>query len=125
MWYKLTEKTIWGLYMSLAGSVVTIVMLFGLVPVIGYMGAAWATLASFFTMMMMSFVVGRKFYYVAYNYRRITVYICLAIVFWLIYQGAGIEGVAQQVVIANTLVLFFVAFVWAIEKPRKLLLLRK
>ncbi|MGB0431499.1 MAG: lipopolysaccharide biosynthesis protein, partial [Bacteroidia bacterium] len=60
IWYKLTEQTIWGLYMSLAGAAVTIVLLFSLVPNIGYIGAAWATLASFFTMMMISFVVGKR-----------------------------------------------------------------
>jgi O-antigen/teichoic acid export membrane protein len=125
IWYKLTEQTVWGLYMSLAGAAVTIVLLFTLVPNIGYIGAAWATLASFFTMMMISFAVGKKHFPVPYEYRKISLYIGLAIVFWLIFNGAGLQGLAQELFIANTLIIIFIAFVWAVEKPRKLLLLRK
>lgn len=125
IWYKLTEKTIWGLYMSLAGAAVTIVMLFTLVPKIGYIGAAYATLASFLTMMLISIFAGRKHYFVDYDYRKIAMYIGLAIVFWLIFSGAGLQGLAQQLVIGNTLIIIYLAFVWAVEKPRKLLLLRK
>lgn len=125
IWYKLTERTIWGLYMSLAGAAVTIALLFVLVPMVGYIGAAWATFFSFLVMMVLSFVVGRKYYPVPYEYGRIAMYIGLAIVLWLIYNGAGLVGYAQQVITATTLILFYSAFVWAVEKPRKLLLLRK
>lgn len=125
IWYKLTEKTIWGLYISLFGAAITIVLLFTLVPSIGYMGAAWATLASFFAMMMLSFYQGRKHYPVPYDYKSIVLYISLSVVFWLVFSGAELQGLAQQSVVAATLIIIFAAFVWAVEKPRKLLLLRK
>jgi len=125
IWYKLTEKTIWGLYMSLAGAAVTITLLFTLVPKMGYIGAAWATFASFLVMMLISFYEGRKHYPIPYEYKKVAMYIILAVVFWLIFYGAEIQGVAQQSVISTALIIIFAAFVWAVEKPRKLLLLRK
>ena len=125
IWYKLTERTIWGLYMSLAGAGVTIALLFTLVPSVGYIGAAWATFFSFLVMMILSFVAGKKYYPVPYDYGRIALYIGLAIVLWLIYHGAGLVGYPQQVITAAALILIYSAFVWAVEKPRKLLLLRK
>lgn len=125
IWYKLTEKTIWGLYISLVGAAITVVLLFTLVPSIGYMGAAWATLASFFVMMTVSFYQGKKHYPVPYDYRSVVLYISLAVVFWLVFSGAELQGFAQQTVVAVTLIVIYAAFVWAVEKPRKLLLLRK
>lgn len=125
IWYKLTERTVWGLYMSLVGAAITIGLLFTLVPSVGYIGAAWATFFSFLAMMLISFVVGKKYYPIPYEYGRIALYIGLSIVLWLIYNGAGLVGYPQQVITAITLMLIYAAFIWAVEKPRKLLLLRK
>ena len=125
IWYKLTEKTIYGLYMSLIGAAVTVFMLFTFVPEVGYIGAAWATFASFFVMMITSFVLGKKHFPIDYDYGRIALYMVIALVFWLLFYGAEIEGLGQQVALGNSLIVFYLAFVWAIEKPRKLLLLRK
>lgn len=125
IWYKLTEKTIWGLYMSLAGVGITIFVNVQLVPVIGYMGAALATLSCYASMMLMSFIIGRKHYKVPYQYSRVALYLALAVVFWLIFNGAGLEGYTQQIIVSILLIVLFGAVVWSLEKPKNLILLRK
>jgi O-antigen/teichoic acid export membrane protein len=44
VWYKLTEKTSYGAYMSLFGAAITIVLNLVLIPYFGFVGSAWATL---------------------------------------------------------------------------------
>ncbi|RZK30828.1 MAG: polysaccharide biosynthesis protein [Hymenobacter sp.] len=50
VWFKLTDKTYYGTYIGAAGAVLTVGLNFVLIPVLGYMGSAWATLACYFLM---------------------------------------------------------------------------
>jgi O-antigen/teichoic acid export membrane protein len=44
VWYKLSGQTKFGAYLTILGAVITIVANFILIPILGYTGAAWATL---------------------------------------------------------------------------------
>ncbi len=83
IWYKLTDKTIYGAYISVAGAVITVVLNLLLIPRIGYVGSAWATLACYFTMTLLSYLIGKRYYPVPYPILKIVGYIVLAL---LIYQ---------------------------------------
>ena len=74
LWYKLTDRTIWGTWFSLIGLAVTIVMLLILVPRIGYMGCAWAALGCYGVMMLTSYLLGRKKFPVPYQTTRLSLY---------------------------------------------------
>ncbi len=74
LWYKLTDKTIWGTWFSLLGLGVTIGLNIALVPRIGYMGCAWAALACYGVMMVASYFVGRNKMAVPYPTRRLIIY---------------------------------------------------
>jgi len=78
VWYKLTNKTLYGAIISIVGAVITIVLNIILIPKIGYMGSAWANLACYFTMMIISYFWGRKVYEVRYNLRKVMFYIFFA-----------------------------------------------
>ncbi len=81
VWYKMTNKTQYGMYISVFGAVITIVFLFTSIPVLGYFGAAWATFIAYGLMMLISFVVGRRHYHVPYEYLRISLYLLFGIAF--------------------------------------------
>lgn len=74
MWYKLTDKTRFGAYISSVGSVLTIVLNFALIPVYGYMGSAFALMCSFFLMMVVSYFLGQKYYPIPYDLKRLFTY---------------------------------------------------
>lgn len=82
LWYKLTDRTRWGMYFSL----ICFVLMFGLnvwlVPAIGipdgYMGSAWAALISYLVVMVMSYLAGQKYYPLPYEKGRIFMYMVLA-----------------------------------------------
>jgi len=79
VWYKLTDRTKAGMYISIIGALITIVMNIILIPVIGFMASAYTTLAAYGAMMLISFYFGRKYYPVPYNLKSISLYLLLAI----------------------------------------------
>ncbi len=66
VWYKLTDKTIYGTYISLGGAALTIVLNFLLIPLYGYLGSAWATTFVYLAMTVTCYLLGRKFYPIPY-----------------------------------------------------------
>ncbi|MCM4159179.1 polysaccharide biosynthesis protein [Antarcticibacterium flavum] len=80
VWYKLTDKTRIGMYISIFGAIVTIVFNLIFIPIIGFMAAAWATLAAYGSMMVISYFLGRKYYPVPYNLKKIGLYLLISIV---------------------------------------------
>ncbi|WP_167616930.1 lipopolysaccharide biosynthesis protein [Maribellus sediminis] len=82
LWYKLTDKTRYGAYMALIGAAITLVLNIILIPKIGYMGSAIAVFSCFFVMMIISYVLGQKFYPVPYDLKRIAIYFALALVLY-------------------------------------------
>lgn len=92
LWYKLTDRTQWGMYFSLLcfGLMLGFNLLF--VPAIGipdgYMGSAWAALLSYFIVMVASYFVGRHYYPLPYEVGRMALYCVVAGIFYL----AGSQG---------------------------------
>ncbi|MGZ8143284.1 MAG: lipopolysaccharide biosynthesis protein [Methylosarcina sp.] len=83
IWYKLTDRTLMGAMVSLAGAVLTIVLNLYWIPLLGYRGSAWATLACYASMAVLSYLLGRKYYPVAYDMKRILGYILLGVCLYL------------------------------------------
>ena len=86
IWYKLTHQTRWGAWFSIIGAVITLVLNIILIPIMGYMGAAWTTLICYAAMMIISYVVGQKNYPVPYNISSFFYFIVTALVFYFISE---------------------------------------
>jgi O-antigen/teichoic acid export membrane protein len=82
IWYKLVDKTMYGAWFSILGTVVIFVGNFALVPVYSYWGCAWAALACYFAMMLVSYFVGQKYMPIAYDLRRIGIYTVSALMLY-------------------------------------------
>lgn len=86
LWYKLTDRTRWGMYLSLLGFILMLGGNLLLVPLIGmpdgYIGSAWAALISYAGIMTVSYLLGRKYYPIPYEVKRIGCYTLLAAVLW-------------------------------------------
>ncbi len=82
LWYKLTDRTQWGMYLSLLCFALMFGLNLWLVPAIGipdgYMGSAWAALISYFTVMVVSYFLGRKYYPLPYQTGRMFLYLFFA-----------------------------------------------
>ena len=97
LWYKLTDKTIWGTWFSLAGLAVTLILNFAFVPVYGYIACAWAAFCSYGFMMVASYIVGKKMYPIDYGIKRLALYFLGALALW---------GVSGLVATGNNLIDF-------------------
>ena len=79
IWYKLTDRTLMGAWVALVGAGITVLCLWLLVPAFGYEGAAWAHLACYSTMVVLSYGLGRRYYPVPYDVLRVVGYIALGL----------------------------------------------
>lgn len=82
LWYKLKDMTRYGAYMALIGATITLILNLVLIPLLGYMGSAIAVFTCFFTMMVISYLLGQRHYPVPYNLKRIGTYFVLAVSFY-------------------------------------------
>ncbi len=78
VWYKLTDQTKFGMYFSIAGACITVVFNVLMIPKIGFIASAWATLITYTFMMYTSYYIGKKKYPVPYEIEKIILYITLS-----------------------------------------------
>ncbi|KAB2826663.1 MAG: lipopolysaccharide biosynthesis protein, partial [Paludibacter sp.] len=79
LWYKLTDKTHYGAWISIVGTLITLAINIVFVPVFSYMASAWASFACYLVMMVISYVLGQKYMPVAYDLKKIGFYSLLAL----------------------------------------------
>jgi len=80
IWYKLTDKTRYAMFFSIIGAIITILMNVFLIPIIGFIASAWATLFAYGSMMLLSYFIGKKHYPVPYNLKKSGSYLVASIV---------------------------------------------
>ncbi len=78
VWFKLTDKTYYGTFISLTGALITILLNYVLIPFLGYLGSAIATLICYLSMAAINFYYGQKHFPIPYGAVRGLFYIFLA-----------------------------------------------
>jgi O-antigen/teichoic acid export membrane protein len=86
VWYKLTNKNMFGAYITIAGAVITIVLNMILIPKFHYTGAAWATFLCYTFMMVISYTQGQKHYPIPYAKKKLVTYLTICGLFYIIHQ---------------------------------------
>lgn len=71
MWYKLSGKTNMAIWITLAGLVVTALVIIIFMPEYSYWAAAFGHLSSYIVMFVLSSVLGAKYYPVPYRWGRL------------------------------------------------------
>lgn len=112
VWYKITDLTKFGAYISIFGAIITLALNYILIPKIGFKGSAIATLSAYAIMMLLSFFFGRKYYPIPYNLKKIALYFGLSTLFSMLYfyqfRGNYSIGIAAIIV--------FLGLVFQLEK---------
>lgn len=80
-WYKVTDRTIFGTIISWFGGGLTIVLNLFLLKKYGFMVSAWTTLIAYFSMMVLSYFLGQKYYPIPYRVGKISLILVLLAVF--------------------------------------------
>lgn len=110
IWYKLNDLTRFGVYITVIGAVITILINVLLIPVYGYMASAWAHIASYGSMIIMSFIFAEKHYKIEYNMKRLLPYFIVAIVMVLFGSYFKYPSLAIELAVNSFLFILFISF---------------
>jgi len=110
IWYKLNDLTRYGIYITLIGSVITIIINVTLIPVYGYMASAWAHVAAYGAMIIMSFIFAEKHYRIKYNMKELIPYFVLAIGMVMFSRIIEYKNLLWELIINTCFILFFIMY---------------
>ncbi len=116
-WYKLIDKTIWGAWFSLAGCAVLIAVNIIFIPEYGYMACAWGGVAGYGTAMVLSYFVGQKKYPIAYDLKRIGMYVAITMVIFIIMEYIPWPNAVVQVFVNTCLIIVYLFVVLKKDMP--------
>lgn len=120
IWYKLSEKTRFGAIIASIGAFITLTLNYLLIPIIGYTGSAWATFFCYLSMVIISYLIGQKYYPIPYDIKRMLAYLLLTfIIIQVSYHFAPTSAGLLKYGINTALLLVFISFVYIKEKPKK------
>lgn len=121
VWYRLSDQTRFGLYISIVGASITIVLNFVLIPRYSYMGSAWVSMGAYFVMMVLSYVLGQKYYPIPYNLKRIFAYLVVSTV--IVFSSFFLFD--RNIYIGNGMLIAFLAGIVYFEKDDLMRILKR
>lgn len=112
IWYKLSDQTRVGLYISLIGATITTLINVLFIPKYGYWASAIAALITFFSMMVISYIWGRIAYPIPYNTKKIIAYLSISVAISFI----SFYFFRENYWVGNLLFLLFILFIVFMER---------
>lgn len=123
VWYKLTNRNMTGAYITIAGAVITIVLNIWWIPTYKYTGAAWATFTCYAFMMIISYVLGQKYYRIPYPKKKLIAYLVIVTLMYILHEtiNRNMDHSASyyKIIYYGTSLLFFGLFTLLIMKVEK------
>lgn len=118
IWYKLTNKTISGAYITLIGAAITLVINYIFIPFFGYMACAWATFFCYGSMMVISFMWGQKAYRIPYAWKKLCAYIVIVVLLYFVHEAIVyfFNGTIVSLTTATILLLIYSWFILLVER---------
>lgn len=121
IWYKLSDQTRFGLYISGIGAVLSIILNLVFIPDYSYVASAWISLSAYTAMMTASYLLGQKHYPIPYNLKKNAAYlvasVCIVFVSFVLFNRSLIAG--------NALFLIFTFTTLYLERKQLLSLIPK
>lgn len=118
IWYKLTNKTMAGAWITVIGAVITLFINYLFIPRFSYMACAWATFACYGSMMVLSYVWGQKHYRIPYATKKLLAYMVIVVLLFFIHKGINtvINNTVLKYLSATFLLGAYCLFVLRIER---------
>lgn len=121
IWYKLSDQTRYGLYISGIGAIITIILNIIFIPKYSYLASAWISLTTYTVMMILSYLWGQKNYPIPYKLKKNMGYIlasvCIVFVAFVVFE--------RNLIIGNALFLIFTITILLIERKELKLIFNK
>lgn len=117
LWYKLTDKTQWGVYFSLIGLAIILVINILFVPLYGYIASAWAAFTCYFVMMFLSWLIGQWRYPIKYDLKGIGRYFVLALLLYGISVWITIDNIVLRLAFRTLLLAIYIIYLVKNDLP--------
>jgi O-antigen/teichoic acid export membrane protein len=114
IWYKLSDQTKFGLYISGVGAILTIVLNIVFIPKYGFMASAWISLVAYTSMMILSYILGQKNYPIPYNVKRNIGYLSLSVLLVIL----SFVVFKRNLIVGNVLFMLFGLLILYIERKQ-------
>jgi O-antigen/teichoic acid export membrane protein len=121
VWYKLTDKTKIGAYISIVGAILTLLLNYLLIPKYSYMGSAIGTIVAYGSMMIISYLLGKKYYSIPYDMKKIGGYLAVSILFSIL----SFYFFRENYFVGIPLIVVFTYFIYHNEKATLLRILKR
>lgn len=111
VWYKLTNKNLYGAIITIAGALITVLLNIWWIPHFGYTGSAWATFSCYLFMMLASYFWGQQKYRIPYAKKKLIAYLAITTLVFFMHKGlVALWGNIWFSV--GTAIILFMAFFW-------------
>lgn len=117
-WYKLTDKTKWGAWISFMGLGVTVLGNVLFVPVYGYAASAWTSLVCFLLMTVVSWALGQRYFPIPYDLKMMGRYVVLCGLLYTAGMYVPISDFFLRLAFRTALLLLFVVYVLRFDLPK-------
>lgn len=107
LWYKLTDKTMYGAWFSVIGTVIIVVGNVLLVPHFGYTGSAWAAFACYFIIMIISYFFGQKYMPIKYDFKTIGLYAAITLLMYFVSLYINTSSQVLNVALKSVLMIIY------------------
>lgn len=112
IWYKLSDQTRFGLYISGMGALVTLILNFIFIPMYSYVAAAWVTIVAYGFMITLSYLWGQNNYPIPYKVPKGLAYLAAAgLLSWLMF-----DVLDRDLIYSNMLFLGFLGIIGYMER---------
>ena len=119
LWYKLTDKTIYGAWFSIIGTVIIVMGNIIFVPLYSYWGSAWSAFGCYFFIMLISYFVGQKYMPIKYDMKSIGLYTGVTIVLYVISLFINTPHLILNVALKSVLMIAFLVLLVKRDFPLK------
>lgn len=110
IWYKLNDLTRFGAYIAVAGALITIAINLIFIPRFGYMASAWAHVASYGSMILISFLFAQKYYRIDYKMIQQLPYFIMAVAMVVFDLSINYDNVILRIAVNTVFIIIFVSF---------------
>ncbi|SHL83361.1 Membrane protein involved in the export of O-antigen and teichoic acid [Chitinophaga jiangningensis] len=125
IWFKLTNNTKAGAIITLISAGMAILLNWWWIPIMGYFGAALATMVCYLAQMVICYLWGQKYYPVPYHLPKIITYMVSAIGLYYIYNWINVTFLSpnniyairgSSLAVATVFFLGYLLFIFRMEK---------
>ena len=111
IWFKLTDKTYFGAYISLIGCILIIGINIIFIPMFGIIASAWANLICYLIMSIICYLFGRKYYPINYEILKLLIYGGICTLFYYLGTKVEIENQYIRLVYKTLLLILFISII--------------